>query len=889
MTTFRPRGVFDDDFGTGYRFAGDPRLAEIRAALRVGEAQRALQLASTSPLIADPDLDVLLACYRNAARAADVNWFPDRLGASGADGGPPFAEFPTFEEVGVASAPWVALERMILDFEMNMRSIRTSASIAARFGNMNGLNPMAVGIESIASFDQLAASMGHVPTRAWLARQASGLAAIRWDASAQQLSAQAWAHVAPGDREAHAVTSLQMGDQVFGRPEAMGWNLTSSEVEQLPTRAMVDLARSHWHEADQSFEAIGSDWGVALVGQREGVGLFAVGAYDEASACFSAAARALSIAGDEARCRLARAQQIVCDVIRGVPVPTASATLADIVVWANTVGSRSWVGGIGLILVNAARSCGMQGRAESALQLLNLARDVLDGVGFTRDRTQLLLDRARIAAALGNRAVVSSDLEAAFDLVVNEAEQAEGDFMRAMRAVQIAGQVFASRVSEMDPEAIRARALRMQAVAERMLAMRDSTGLPPDAPIPDQLEPGMSMEAMLAFGFQLVGRQAQWATDQANVLSTLYQAVRQRDDGADDAAELFAQAMDLAVAAEHDAEAAGSRADASVLQLTVLGQQGRFAEARQRFEADVAAQMPNPRMRLEMAAAISSWQIAAQSAAEHAKLAGERWWERELNPWEGPTLLAEIAAGQDDPVLAVEWAELASSLFEQRSRRLASAVHRTSLADSPMVRRLHMIGARCSGDLSALAVQHGEHALADAWLERALGFAERGRSRALADLLVTTRDPRFAGAEVRRWLEAQAAASSAEAQLADAWRAETPAPDRSRLEAANDAAAQALVDAEAALQDHQPLVLEALRDLRSAPLTLADLRKRLDDTTVLIEYVLDGVEVRVGCRDAGRRPATSAICWRGSCAPAGQRWLASTLRPTTSPLQRPRS
>ena len=846
------RSVFADDFGPVPEFVGDPRLAEVRAALRVGEARRALQLASrpapaSADRPADPDLAVLLGAYRNAARMADLNWFPDQLGASGVDGGPAFGDMPELEAVAAALAPPVALERVVLDLEVNMRAARTSASIAARYGNMNGMDPVGMGLQSIDTIDKAAVTWGHEPTRGWCARQAAALTAIGRDARAQQSAATAWSFVGQGGafvQARHATMSLLIGDTVFGRPEAMGWNLTSAEVEPLPIKQAVDLARSHWHEAMQSFTAIGSDWGMAVIAQREGVGLFAVGALDEAAACFSAAERALALCGDQARLRLARAQHIVCDVIRGVSVPTAMSTVDEMIGWGNSVGSRSWVAGIGLIVANAARSCGYLGQAEPALQLLTLAQRTLDGVGFSRDRTQLLLDRARIASALGNRAVASSDLEAAFDIVLAETTAPDADFMRAMRAVQIAGQVFGSRVAEMDPDAIDRRAQRVNEMAERMLAMRDSTGLADDAPIPDQLSPGMSFEAMLAFGFRLVAQQAEWARDQASVLSTLYRAVRRRDAGFDDAGGLFEQADVAAIAAEQRAASAGGQSDGGLLRLTVLGQQGRFAEARDVFAQGLSTSMPDPRMRFELAATINDWPTAAAAAAEYGTRAGERWWERELNPWEGPTLLAEVAAGQGNLTLAVEWAEVASELFERRSQGLASAVHRSSLADNPMVRRLHTVGARSAGDLSIRAVAAGDHAAGHAWLERALGFAERGRSRSLADLLVTTRDARFTGPGVRRWMEAQAAASSAEARLAAAWRAESALEQRQTLHLASTAAAHALAEAEAGLQQAQRDVLRQLRAVRSSPITLQQLRDQFDDSTVLVEYLIDGVDVQ---------------------------------------------
>ena len=894
MSASRPRSLLNDDFGPTPEFNGDPRLNDVRAALRAGEARRALDLAAAPTSAADGsdgDHAILQAAYRNAARMADVNWFPDQLGASAADGGPALTHVPHQEPVGISTNPAVALERVILDLEVNMRAARTSASIAARYGNLNGNDPVGLGLQSLANLDNLATSMGSEPTRAWCARQASALAALGRDPRAQQLSAAAWSFTGGGTAVRHATSSLLLGDQLFGRPEGMGWNLTSAEVEPLPIRQVVDVARSHWHEALQGYTAAGADWGTGIIAQREGVGLFAVGSLDEAAGCFSAAERALGVCGDQARCRLARAQRVVCDIVRGLP-PSGSTEIADeLVGWATSVGSRSWAAGIGMIYANAARACGRAGQAELALPLLTLAERVLDGVGFTRDRTQLLLDHAQIAAALGNRAVAGSDLETAFEVVLADTGLAEAgltetglaadeapqpDFMRAMRAVQIAGQVFGTRVAEMDGDAIDRRAARLIEMADRMLALRDATGLPADAPIPDQLSPGMSMEAMLAFGFRLVAEQAQWARDQAAVLSVLYRAVRRRDGGFDDADVLFEQARVAAIAA-------GS--DGGFLHLTVLGQQGRFDEARQLFAAGIADTMADPRMRLELAAAISDWDAAEIAAAEHAQRAGERWWERELNPWEGPVLLAELSAGHGDLVRAVEWAEVASGLFERRSRALASAVHRSSLADNPMVRRLHTIGARCAGDLSARAVTGGDHSSADMWLGRALDFAERGRSRSLGDLLVMTRDPRFAGEGMRSWMQAQATASSAEAHVAAAWRTETEPARRGELQAAGAAAAVALLEAEATLQAQDRDVLQQLRNVRSSPISIEQLRDSLDDETVVIEYVIDGRDVQaivVGRRGgmsrrwtAATHPGHALARFVRSCRPA-ERLTAST-------------
>jgi CHAT domain-containing protein len=247
----------------------------------------------------------------------------------------------------------------------------------------------------------------------------------------------------------------------------------------------------------------------------------------------------------------------------------------------------------------------------------------------------------------------------------------------------------------------------------------------------------------------------------------------------EEASPFFEQAL---AAAGETAQDTGVR---HLLEASVLASQERFAEAIDRYRRYAAAR-DGPDGDVALASALGaeqqrrarrngleqdfafltrvrSWTEAQAAADACQALAGDQWWAEDERPWRVLSDLGEVQEGLGRLEPALDRYEQAMRVFEARRGQLANAGLRASLGGSRDLQWLALLGARCALRLADADPSRGGAAVA-----RAFGIVERGKARALLDMMA--RSAAFTPGRpgdppaLRRWRELGARAEVA-AQL----------------------------------------------------------------------------------------------------------------------------
>jgi CHAT domain-containing protein len=264
--------------------------------------------------------------------------------------------------------------------------------------------------------------------------------------------------------------------------------------------------------------------------------------------------------------------------------------------------------------------------------------------------------------------------------------------------------------------------------------------------------------------------------EQARVLVPLYNARRARDDGDQSTADrLFAQALAAARAAPDD--------ETDFLEASVFAQMRAFTQAKAAFGRYLArggaksgflgtltslmeaaggdaGQMEDRRQRQRTAeqafaflVRVKAYTEAQPYLEEVERLGGKDWWKADSQPWQPLTDCGEMYEGLGDLETALAYYDRAIDELETRRMYLSRDELKTALAAGAGAQYLYFQAARAA---LTLAQQTTGGTEADGYAARAFGYAERGKARALLDLMAGS--------------AAMAAAHRAESQTLRTWR-----------------------------------------------------------------------------------------------------------------------
>jgi CHAT domain-containing protein len=578
-----------------------------------------------------------------------------------------------------------------------------------------------------------------------------------------------------------------------GESSELDWRLEAVEFAQ--QGADLDGARVAYTRAEAAFAEASAPRGLAALRLRRDYLAFLAGDHEAVAAHAAAAHDGFASAGDLAGAHLAALHVALARIGAGTLAEDRDAAAAA-GSWGARDGSFSLALGMGLLCGRVGRHWRLRhGDSERALACYRLAGVVFESLGAPLNAAQSLVDQADVLAGVGDPAGGGALREAAIERNLTAVD----DSPVRTEVAQRRGLLLAVGVLQ------DAHARRDAAAMERALRRVDEALARPPAPDDPQE--------------QAIRALAAWLGSQMGTAIPLARAMDLREQGgAEDAGPLFMAAQAAAAQASADQR--------HLLEASVLASQERFAEAREAYREHVAAREGDGHAaalarilgpeQVERARAqavgqdfafltrVRAWADAHAAAHTLATLRGPDWWAEDERPWAVLSDLGEVLEGLGRLDEALGWYEQAMDTFEARRDLLGSQGLRTSLAASRDAQWAYFLATRCALRRADEDPPAAPHARA-----RAFAYAERGKARALLDMMARSA-ARAAGQqreppERRRWRELGARADIA-AQLLARRRADDASPteiDELERRLASEQAELRAVEAELAARDPQ--------------------------------------------------------------------------------------
>ncbi|MEU1260023.1 CHAT domain-containing protein [Streptomyces chartreusis] len=713
------------------------------AALAAGEPKRALALLD-QPRPDDPSLSLLSQALRTAATAMDGNWQP---GTSPVDRQPAAQRAQFAAGAGIEDAlASVADPGLRLCTHLAGRVIPALLSSRTTLGH--AVRAMAAQKRTAAygmrvDWDDHDLSAGLREPLVWFDGLYEEIAATRHEAAAAcHLLLAADLRVRAGDLQA-AQPLLRHGLRLASRSHATAglaallagdWELGppgSAEQCAIPATApharALSRAQEHYERADAEYRAARSGRGHAAALLRLAHVQRLRGSL-EAGRETACRARELAVAaGDGACAALLRIHQSL-DLLQADPTPRGQAEAGneaaeEVVAWATTIGSTSWLRGLRQLVLERAEFWSGQGDVVRARRAALLAQRLLPGPG-TGDSTAT--GQSSVAASVPATGMYLRARHRLASIVLTDLEQqehlerAEGSTEKGEPPdlADCLGLIQSAKILHDQASALRDPDVMAAARASIELALRVGTDLLKD------VEPMEDVFAVLAS--DLASCPAQ---------ETFFRSRRSR------AAGLETEADSLARLALSEAERIPDETFRRVLRCAAHVDLRQWGRARAEMEA------VEPRLSALQAAALWLRLGRPERAAAHepfidAALGGPD----QDHPWERAAIRADLALARGHHGDAADLARQGLDAYEAHQIRLARDALRASFADDPVVAGLYHAAV-----LSALGLG-GPGAAAGAFAQ-----AERGRAgflHALHALDTAGTDP-AARRAVRGWLAAE--------------------------------------------------------------------------------------------------------------------------------------
>lgn len=549
-----------------------------------------------------------------------------------------------------------------------------------------------------------------------------------------------------------AVCRMTLGDwraAPLSSPSA--WNLFlqegTADSSLAPLRERTELggggvdtaaAEKMYTEAETLFRRADAQRGLGALELRRGYLRQLQRDFAAALDCAERAEKILVRAGDLYGLQLARAHRILARI--GLPeLHEEEETAAGIGRWGSQEGSFAFASGLGLLFGRAGRHWLLRdGDFERALATFRQARRLFEALGAPGDAARTLADEGETYLVAGEHDASLVAYEGARDRFLAQISARPRLATSAwQRALQIADQVLHLQLRRRDADGLERSAARFQELRDR-------------EPPPDRSD-------LHGPGFQDIP-QRRIADRLANipVLAPLCRARDAFDEGRPDEAQRH---LEAALEALRSGELDGR----DLLEAQVLAVARRFEEAAACFlrylDRHETGQSGRSWMfQDELIARVSRIGPAGEAVAEDHPLfmeeiateffvrvkdyarakvhldnlesaAGPDWWRRRQRPWESLAYAGSLHEGLGQPALALELYDTAIRLLDEQWGLLRRDDLKVAVADAVGGASIYLRAARAS-------LQAGVPGPAQA--ARAFGYAERGKARALLDLLAAS-------------------------------------------------------------------------------------------------------------------------------------------------------
>jgi CHAT domain-containing protein len=669
------------------------------------------------------------------------------------------------------------------------------------------------------------------------------------------------AAVVAGDLSAAPLTSPVHWNCVVATLDNAPDNGLGDALEQLEFRGStgrLDEARAAYAEAAERYAKLGNEAGQATVDSRLAYLAALDGATADSVDLATRAQRGFERSGRTLDAVTARTHRALAALVDGQL--TADVVAAESVVDAarETIGAGPALG-LGLLYVRLGRYwAGQHQEPERAMAAFDTAESVLAGLAEPQRRAQALVDLGQVAASVGDVAAAHVAVMAAMAADPRQLDEpaVPTDSRRTGRAV-LAGRLYNLASEIRDRQAMDQAARLIRDTVEPLRAHLDSfTGS--DRMVAEQL---LSLTDLPGQG----------------VVDLIYRAREAREAGDDaGAAALSAQA-----GAVLDSIPADQRAYDEAIVLAFEGDEAGASAAFERYvQGQLAGLDAAPKSELtRQGRRMLHFQglvfqlnlgVTTRARAHYDALAGSgsRWWLGIDEEWRALYASARLAEQEDDLDSALSFVDQAISQVEQIRGALRRDELKASLFTGRDMEEIFRDAAKVALRLREAAVTSGDQSAVDRWSAVAFGYAERGRSRALLDMMTAN-----GGAErsdlpadlVARWRFAGAEASLAQDRLAStAGRDGTPAALVETLRERLAAARHQLQLVEDELRRVDPRFWTAINP-QAEVADLPTVAGALPDGTVLLQYAVGRTDLlawavtRAGMVHAHRRSGVNRI------------------------------
>ncbi len=552
----------------------------------------------------------------------------------------------------------------------------------------------------------------------------------------------------------------------FGSP--LSWNFalrdSSSEASNLavqheaeeftrPTDAALNQAQILYAQAAAGFQNSNSVRGLAALQLRNGYLAMLQNDFVQALEYTQNAGEMFARAGDFRSARLANTHHLMASIGAG--------KMTDAVERAQQIGAAGAAGAsfsstlsMGILLNRFARHCWIRrGDFDRALAAYQSAQTLYSALGAEINATQSLVDQGMVYQALGDRAGAITCFEEASERYAQSKQiypvLAEN---LQQRELKLLTSLYDTYLVKTDADGMERTAARLQTLLPQF-APEQNVGASPDIALSN-----LALHHLVSTNIQ-----------QAAVLVPLYRARSAKADGdATRAVRQFAQAESalsqvqggdrawLAVALFSEQERFQDAANAVREYLAAGGANAGFvggvveqmARASKEYGAQ-EAQLQTFRthdLAFDMFVRVKAYQDAREQFNVLNQLGGGDWWKQDRRPWNVLANIGEMYEGLNEFDAALEAYIHAIAEFETRRSSLTRDELKTSFAGDKNAQYLYFQAAR-------VAMKTKKY-------ERAFEFIERGKGRALLDLMAQRVAQSNVGkiddATLRAWRQASA-------------------------------------------------------------------------------------------------------------------------------------
>ncbi len=864
-----------------------------------GDLQRAFDcLREAEPLAMheDANLRLRLVTYQLLAIYEHFNTFPDGNGAGATE---VTARWRGAEDIRALDATWNDLLKQATD-----PAIQNEAWLV--YGFLCNLKPTRYTLESsryvppVISKEQMLQAALNAPVRVQQMAAAGKLHTLAafadWctadlcrrggqnEAAGQFLDRAHVTYQQAGDSVGVATCLLTRSDWLsapFSTP--LAWNFAiqdsssessslpvslESEEFRMPSEKNLADARDLLEQSEKMFLAGAAPRGLAAIELR--YGYLAMLEDDHASAANFArkACEHFESCGDWRGYWTARTHEIMSLVgmVRFTEAPNLARGIGE---WGAKEGSFSFTLGLGILLNRFARhQLIRRGDYEKALAGYRAAITLFEALGANSNAAQNLVDQAIVYQAVGQRDMAVTFYEEALDSFAEDIQNRPqiADTLR-QRLIMLGSNVFQLYLQQTNSDGMERSAKRLsiqiaglpgggtgdfgEMLSEKLRALSEMMS---------GREPGTATELPAGIESWSLRRLAEGNIEMSSVLSPLYRSRKARDAGNNAQADQFLAEAEAAL----PKVGVGQRCH---LEAIVLAEKKRFEEAAEAFRrhmerggADAGfvgeltklmgevggehgqaeallQQRRTHEQAFSMFVRVKDYAAAKRHLEALEQLAGIEWWARDAKPWqilcdigEMNEGLGELSKSEQLYDRALRSYDRAIQELEARRKELSRDELKTALAADKSAQYLYFLASR-------VATKQKEYA-------RAFAYAERGKARALLDLmaggLAVKRAPEEESAAMRSWRQLNAQLTLHRGLLAqERGRAQSDADRAQGLLRQIEEDEAILGSIEADLARSHPNFLQTI-SAKASTLSLDEVASALPAGALLLEYYFLG-------------------------------------------------